>query len=107
MRLATALVLLTAFLLVDGGCDKEGAAQAPAPGVPGSAAPAVPVVAVAKVISQKLSKPLRLPGELWAYRNVALHAKLQGFVAKIDVDRGSEVKERQLLIQLTAPEYEA
>jgi RND family efflux transporter MFP subunit len=62
---------------------------------------------VAKVVSQKLSKHLKLPGELWAYRNVAVYAKVQGFVQKIQVDRGSEVKEGELLAQLTAPEFEA
>ena len=92
------------------GCEKApqdpGKPAMPAAG-PGAEAPAVPAVVVVKVISQKLSKSLRLPGELGAYRNVALFGKVQGFVEKIDVDRGSEVKQGDLLAQLTAPEFEA
>ncbi|HVR84072.1 MAG TPA: efflux RND transporter periplasmic adaptor subunit [Planctomycetota bacterium] len=92
------------------GCEKDprdpGKSVAPAHGS-GPEAPAVPAVVVAKVVSQKLSKSLRLPGELWAYRNVALFAKVQGFVENIGVDRGSEVKQGELLAQLTAPEFEA
>jgi len=109
MRLATAARLLAALAgLGSAGCDHEGGAASPYPtATSGPAASAVPAVIVTKVVAQKLSKPLRLPGDLWAYRNVALHAKLQGFVEKIGVDRGSEVKEGQLLVQLVAPEFES
>ena len=87
------------------GCDVE--TSKPATPTQAPAAPGTPTVLVARVASQKLSKPLRLPGELGAYRNVALYAKVQGFVEKIDVDRGSEVKRGELLAQLSAPEFEA
>ncbi len=86
----------------DGGLGKDASQAAP----PAPAAPQTPAVAVAKVVSQKLSKSIRLPGELWAYRDVGLYAKVQGFVEKIEVDRGSEVKQGQLIAQLSAPEYE-
>ncbi|HXX95160.1 MAG TPA: biotin/lipoyl-binding protein, partial [Planctomycetota bacterium] len=87
------------------GCDREPPPTARTPAsAPAASSPTVPV---ARVISQKLSKSIRLPGELWAYRNVAVFAKVQGFVEKIDVDRGSEVKEGDLLAKLTAPEFEA
>jgi RND family efflux transporter MFP subunit len=90
------------------GCDRSDA-PAPKPATPAQApgAPGTPTVLVAKVSSQKLQKPLRLPGDLWAYRNVALYAKVQGFIEKINVDRGSEVKQGELLVRLTAPEFEA
>ena len=109
MRLASAPLILAALAAFgSAGCDHDGASSSPTPMTPSApAAPAIPSVAVTKVVSQILSKSLRLPGELWAYRNVALQAKLQGFVQKIDVDRGSEVKEGQLLVLLSAPEFEA
>jgi len=44
---------------------------------------------------------------LIARRDVALYARVQGFVEKIDVDRGSVVKQGQTLVQLVAPELEA
>ncbi|HLY74440.1 MAG TPA: efflux RND transporter periplasmic adaptor subunit [Planctomycetota bacterium] len=109
MALARSVLLVVSALLAL-GCEKNpgepGTSQAPAAG-PGKGATAVPTVVVTKVISQKLSKPMRLPGDLLAFRNVALFAKLQSFVEKIGVDRGSEVKQGELLAQLTAPEFEA
>jgi len=90
-RWAVAILLLSA-------CEPP----APPPSIPAPAGP--PAVAVAPVVSRTLSKPMRLPGELVARRDVALHARVQGFVEKIEVDRGSSVKQGQLLVQLTAPE---
>jgi multidrug efflux pump subunit AcrA (membrane-fusion protein) len=80
---------------------------------PVSAAPAAPVpagplpLAVTSVVTQPLAKAMRLPGELQATRDVAIHARVQGFVEKIEVDRGSAVKQGQLLVQLVAPEMQA
>jgi RND family efflux transporter MFP subunit len=98
-----------ASLAILAGCG-NGAAEPTKPVSPspqGAAAGGPPSVVVAKVVSQKLRKPLRLPGEFWAYRNVAVYAKVQGFIEKINVDRASEVKQGDLLAQLTAPEFEA
>jgi membrane fusion protein (multidrug efflux system) len=109
MALARSILQVVPVLLAF-GCEQHpgepATSQAAAAG-PGKGATAVPTVVVAKVISQRLSKSIRLPGELWAFRNVALYAKLQSFVEKIGVDRGSEVKQGELLVQLTAPEFEA
>jgi len=102
-RLGAWLLPVLPFLLVQ-ACD-HGPSDPAAPATPPAAT--TPSVVVAKVVAQKLSKPLRLPGELWAWRNVALYAKVTGFVEKIDVDRGSEVKRGDLLAKLTAPEFEA
>src|SRR5262245_32336600 len=98
----TAVLSLLASLL--GGCEKspprQAGADAPAGGSP-------PAVAAVKVESKDLEARLHLAGELWAYRNVALFAKVAGFVETVEVDRGSAVKEGQLLARLTAPEFEA
>ncbi len=60
---------------------------------------------------QVLSRPIEhiraLPGELRSYLWVDLHARLNAFVDKVLVDRGSMVKEGQLLITLAAPELAA
>jgi membrane fusion protein, multidrug efflux system len=50
------------------------------------------MVTVTSVVSQELSRQLRLPGELQAYQDVMLYPKVQGFVEWIGVDRGSVVK---------------
>lgn len=93
---------LSLLLCLAAACGKpaDGTAPAPAPQGP-------PTVAVTPVVSQVLAKPMRLSGELVARRDVVLHARVQGFLEKIDVDRGSVVKQGQILVQLTAPEVAA
>ncbi|HKA55537.1 MAG TPA: efflux RND transporter periplasmic adaptor subunit [Candidatus Binatia bacterium] len=66
-----------------------------------------PTVLIAPVVSQRLNSRTLLPGELQAYQDVALYPKVQGFVDWIEVDRGSVVKEGQLLVRLVAPELTA
>lgn len=95
----------TAFsllLCLGTACGKPPAETGQAPAPPGAA-----TVAVVAVVPQTLTKPMRLSGELLAWRDVFLHARCQGFVEKIDVDRGSVVKQGQLLLRLTAPEVAA
>ncbi len=52
----------------------------------------------------KLSANLQIPGELIAYQQVDIYAKINSFVKKVLVDVGSEVKTGQLLVSLEAPE---
>ncbi|MBI4463950.1 MAG: efflux RND transporter periplasmic adaptor subunit [Acidobacteria bacterium] len=59
---------------------------------------------VVKVVSQKMERNVRLPGEFNAYQRVAIFARVPSFVEAMHVDRGSVVKEGQLLVSLTAPE---
>jgi len=63
-----------------------------------------PEVLVARVVFRQLSQSVRLPAELSAYQDVSIYPKLQGFVERIPVDRGSTVKRGELLVQLSAPE---
>src|SRR5579863_444876 len=104
MKLPHARLLLMAALLV-AGCENGSAPPAPSSSGGGGSS-SVPTVSVTKVTAQTLSKSIRLPGELLAFRNVAVFAKVQGFIDKISVDRASEVKEGELLALLTAPEFE-
>lgn len=83
------------------------ACEPPAAAVLPAAPHGPPAVAVTAVVSQSLAKPMRLPGELQAFRDVAVHARVQGFVEKVEVDRGSAVKQGQVLVQLVAPEMAA
>lgn len=68
--------------------------------------PATPTVNVITVESHELNRQLRLPGELQPFQDVAIYAKVQGFVETITVDRGSVVKKGQLLARLRAPELD-
>lgn len=51
-----------------------------------------------------LSSSIRIPGELKAYQEVDLYAKVNSFIKTLKVDIGSEVKAGQLLAVLDAPE---
>ena len=48
-----------------------------------------------------------LPGEFLPFLSVSLHAKVPGYVERVLVDRGSVVKQGDLLVELTAPEMAA
>jgi len=66
----------------------------------------VEVPATETIILQKgkLSSTLQLPGELTAYQQVDIYAKVSSFVKKLYVDVGSEVRKGQLLATMEAPE---
>ncbi len=72
-----------------------------------AAAQQIPTVTVTNVMSQELSRNLKLPGELQPFQDVQLSPKIQGFISWIGVDRGSEVKAGQVLVRLSAPEFAA
>ncbi len=52
----------------------------------------------------KFSTTLQLPGELVAFQQVDLYAKIPGFVKELRADIGSEVNVGDLLVSLEAPE---
>src|SRR5215208_3512703 len=64
-------------------------------------------VDVVKVISKAVERQVRLPGEFQPYLAVPIYAKVSGFVQRVNVDRGSVVKQGQLLATLDAPEMQA
>src|SRR6218665_1131290 len=52
----------------------------------------------------KLRSVIQIPGELQAFRQVDLYAKVSSFVKSLAADIGTEVREGQLLVSLEAPE---
>ncbi|MBZ5593852.1 MAG: efflux RND transporter periplasmic adaptor subunit [Acidobacteriia bacterium] len=62
---------------------------------------------LAPVISKPVSRTVELPAEIHPFLMVSLHAKVPGFVDHVLVDRGSVVKEGDLLADLSAPEMQA
>jgi RND family efflux transporter MFP subunit len=64
-------------------------------------------VDAARVISKSAELKISLPGEFASYLAVDLHARVNGFVDKVNVDRGSVVKEGERLATLSAPELAA
>jgi len=64
-------------------------------------------VDLVSVISRPVSRTVELPGELEPFLSVSLHAKVTGYVDRVLVDRGSQVKPGDLLVELSAPEIAA
>ncbi|MGO4880988.1 MAG: efflux RND transporter periplasmic adaptor subunit [Bryobacteraceae bacterium] len=58
------------------------------------------------VMSKPVSRTVDLPAEIQPYLIVSLHAKVPGYVERVLVDRGSIVKQGELLAELSAPELE-
>lgn len=64
-------------------------------------------VEVVRVTSKAVERQVKLPGEFQPYLAVPVYAKIAGFVKRVEVDRGSAVKQGQLLAILEAPEMQA
>lgn len=64
-------------------------------------------IELAPIVSKPVSRTIELPAEILPFLSVSLHAKVPGYVDRVLVDRGSAVKEGELLIDLTAPEMDA
>lgn len=94
------LTILPIIVLI-AGCTSQGAEERQEEKTGRNEIQTVQTVAVKK---QQPVYTLSLPGELHPYEEVELYAKLRGFVKKVYVDRGSEVKKGQLLAVLDAPE---
>jgi RND family efflux transporter MFP subunit len=78
--------------------------------IPGAAGPEASVSTPTETFALKKGKitsNLQIPGELIAYRQVDLYAKVNSFVKDLKVDIGSRVSAGQLLVTLEAPELSA
>ena len=62
---------------------------------------------LAPVVSKPVSRTVELPGEFLPFLSVSLHAKVPSYVDRVLVDRGSIVKQGDLLVELSAPEMTA
>ena len=69
-----------------------------------SAQTPVPVV---RVISRAVEREVTLSGELRPYLAVPIHARVAGFIRDVAVDRGSVVRQGQVLATVDAPEMQA
>jgi len=61
-------------------------------------------VEVVKVIARSVERQTKLPGEFQPYLAVPIFAKVNSFVRIVNVDRGSAVRQGQILATLEAPE---
>jgi RND family efflux transporter MFP subunit len=59
------------------------------------------------VVRKTASRTVDLPGEFQPFMSVSLYARVPGYVENVSVDRGSVVKQGELLVSLSAPEMKA
>jgi membrane fusion protein, multidrug efflux system len=107
MKIASATALSTLLLsacLSSASCGRKEANTGQAGSTP---APAPASLEVTPVKSQRLNTTERLPAELMPYESVDIYARETGFVKSIKVDRGTKVKQGQIIAQLEAPELVA
>ncbi len=62
---------------------------------------------LAPVVAKPVARTVDLPGEFLPFLTVSLHARVAGYVERVLVDRGSIVKQGDLLVELSAPEMNA
>ncbi len=67
----------------------------------------LPATAVARIVREDMYREVTMPAEFRPYVEVTLHAKVSGFVNKMNVDFGDTVKAGQLLATLEVPELQA
>ena len=99
----TGLGTLMAACLMVASCGSKSSNETQAASE-SSAAQALPQVDVTVIKSQKLTATISLPAELVPYEAVDIYARETGFLKSIKVDRGSRVKQGELLAELEAPE---
>jgi membrane fusion protein, multidrug efflux system len=107
LRVVWGFLFVTATLaagLAVSGCNS--AVNKPASAAVSQSIAPTPVDTV-QVISRRLDIEIKLPGELQPYEEVRVFPRVSGFVKWIGVDRGSVVKQGQLIALLTAPEIVA
>jgi membrane fusion protein, multidrug efflux system len=97
-RIQCFLILCAAGLA---GCGRESGADQPA-------APTPPIAV--KLVQPKrgeITRSISLPGNVVANQQVALYAKVGGYLKSISVDKGDAVKEGALLAEIEVPELAA
>jgi RND family efflux transporter MFP subunit len=98
-------ILAAAIVLGLGGLWMVHRARAQAPVSAGLTT--LPTAGVAKVTREDLSKQVTIAAEFRPYVEVSLHAKVSGYVSKMNVDFGDKVKAGQLMATIEVPELQA
>jgi RND family efflux transporter MFP subunit len=102
------ILILDLLLLCLGGCQDQTSAQSKPPGAESSAAaqsdepPAR--VTVIKPQRKTLERRCEQPGEIAAYEETPIYAKVAGYVQSVNVDIGDKIKQGQTLAVLSVPE---
>jgi len=85
--------LVAASLFVETGCNRRG-----------SGPPAELEVRVVRPHNGGIGRTVTLPGNVLAYQQATLYAKVAGYLKTITVDKGDHVKQGDLLADIEVPE---
>lgn len=92
-----------AILCTTAGCSRPSTAQpTPAP----AAAPAQATVTTVKPEKKTMRRSLGQPGQIEAFQQTPLHAKISGFVQEVRADIGDVVENGQTLAVISVPEMD-
>jgi len=84
------------------GCERQASSSGPA------SAPEPPAqVKVVQPSRGAITRSVTLPGEIKAYQQATLYAKVAGYLKTIPVDKGDRVKEGDLIADIEVPELAA
>jgi membrane fusion protein (multidrug efflux system) len=89
---------LILFFFAVVACQQEKAAQAPPP---------PPQVSVIEIRAQDIEVPIEFVGQTFGAEDIAIRARVEGFLEGIHFKEGSEVKKGKLLYNLESQPYEA
>jgi len=98
LPIAGIAALLSLLSLVFSGC-RDNDAQSKAAEIPSASA--------ARVSRENLSSKLMVAGQFQAFQEVDLHAKVSGYIRRINVDIGDRVRAGQVIATLEVPELNA
>ncbi len=94
-----AFILSLPIVIILVSCDRKSSQVADAA--------AVPAAEVASVRREAISSTLTVAGQFQAFQEVDLHAKVSGYIRRINVDIGDRVKSGQVIATLEVPELNA
>lgn len=98
LNLAGITLLSTLACFVSTGC--KGSSSQPNSSTPAGAS-------VARVTRKNLASTLTVAGQFQPYQEVDLHAKVSGYIRRINVDIGDEVRNGEVIATLEVPELNA
>lgn len=97
MKHLSKYALLGLALLTIIGCQKQGAGNEIPP-------PEIPVIALQ---AQEVDLPIEFVGQVYGSKDIAIRARVEGFLEGIHFQEGSVVKEGQLLYEIESQPYDA
>ena len=103
MKKGVKILLLLAILLAAAGCGQQAISS---PGTQPTAAAPLPVVAVVKPERKTVRRVIAQPGQIEAFQQTPLYARIAGYVQEVKADIGDQVKKGQPLAVLSVPEMD-